>query len=53
MSDTELRKKLTPEQYHVTRENGTEPPFHNAYWDNHKPGIYVDVISRGAALFLD
>jgi peptide-methionine (R)-S-oxide reductase len=50
MSDTELRKKLTPEQYHVTRENGTEPPFHNAYWDNHKPGIYVDLIS-GEALF--
>ena len=50
MSDTELRKKLTPEQYHVTRENGTEPPFHNAYWDNHKPGIYVDLIS-GQALF--
>jgi peptide-methionine (R)-S-oxide reductase len=50
MSDTELRKKLTPEQYHVTRENGTEPPFHNAYWDNHKPGIYVDLIS-GEPLF--
>ena len=51
MSDTELRQKLTPEQYYVTRENGTEPPFHNAYWDNHKAGIYVDVIS-GEALFL-
>ena len=50
MSDTELRKKLTPEQYHVTRENGTEPPFRNEYWDNHKPGIYVDLIS-GEALF--
>ena len=50
MSDTELRKKLTPEQYHVTRENGTEPAFHNAYWDNHKPGIYVDVIN-GQPLF--
>jgi methionine-R-sulfoxide reductase len=50
MSDTDLRKKLTPEQYHVTRENGTEPPFHNEYWDNHKPGIYVDLIS-GEALF--
>ena len=50
MSDTELRKKLTPEQYHVTRENGTEPPFHNEYWDNHKPGIYVDLIS-GEPLF--
>ena len=51
MSETELRQKLTPEQYYVTRENGTEPPFHNAYWDNHKAGIYVDVIS-GEALFL-
>ncbi|HEY3661804.1 MAG TPA: peptide-methionine (R)-S-oxide reductase MsrB [Chthoniobacterales bacterium] len=50
MSDTELRKKLTPEQYYVTRENGTEPPFRNEYWDNHKPGIYVDVIS-GEPLF--
>ena len=50
MSDTELRKKLTPEQYHVTRENGTEAPFRNEYWDNHKPGIYVDVIS-GEPLF--
>ncbi len=50
MSDAELQKKLTPEQYHVTRENGTEPPFRNEYWDNHKVGIYVDVIS-GEALF--
>lgn len=50
MSDAELRKKLTPEQYHVTRENGTERPFKNAYWDNHKDGIYVDVVS-GEPLF--
>ena len=50
MSDTELRKKLTPEQYHVTRENGTEPPFRNEYWNNHQQGIYVDLIS-GEALF--
>ena len=50
MSDTELQKRLTKEQYHVTRQNGTEPPFRNAYWDNKKAGIYVDVIS-GEALF--
>ncbi|MEP6708741.1 MAG: peptide-methionine (R)-S-oxide reductase MsrB [Verrucomicrobiota bacterium] len=50
MSDAELRKRLTPEQYHVTRENGTETAFHNAYWDNHRAGIYVDVIS-GEPLF--
>jgi peptide methionine sulfoxide reductase msrA/msrB len=50
MSDSDLRQKLTPEQYYVTRQNGTEPAFHNAYWDNHKTGIYVDVIS-GEPLF--
>ena len=49
-SETELRARLTPLQYHVTRENGTEPPFKNEYWDNHRAGIYVDVIS-GEALF--
>ena len=49
-SDAELRKKLTPEQYHVTCEAGTEPPFRNAYWNNHRDGIYVDVIS-GKVLF--
>lgn len=42
--------RLTGEQYRVTRLCGTEPPFGNAYWDNHSPGIYVDVIS-GKALF--
>lgn len=46
----ELRKKLTPEQYSVTCEADTEPAFQNAYWNNHKPGIYVNVIS-GAPLF--
>lgn len=46
----ELKKMLTPEQYNVLVENGTEPAFHNAYWDNHKPGIYVDVIT-GKPLF--
>jgi peptide-methionine (R)-S-oxide reductase len=46
----DLKKKLTAQQYHVTQECGTEPPFNNAYWNNHKPGIYVDIIT-GQALF--
>jgi methionine-R-sulfoxide reductase len=46
----ELKKKLTPEQFAVTQQSATEPPFQNAYWDNHKPGIYVDVVS-GEPLF--
>jgi methionine-R-sulfoxide reductase len=46
----DLRTKLTPTQYKVACEGGTEPAFHNAYWDNHDPGIYVDVIS-GEPLF--
>jgi peptide methionine sulfoxide reductase msrA/msrB len=45
-----LKKTLTKEQFHVTQECGTEPPFRNAYWDNHAPGIYVDVVS-GEPLF--
>jgi methionine-R-sulfoxide reductase len=49
-NDAELRQRLTPLQYRVTRENGTEPPFKNTYWDNHEPGIYVDIIS-GVPLF--
>jgi len=49
-SDAELRRRLTPLQYKVTRQDGTEPAFSNAYWDNHEPGIYVDIIS-GAPLF--
>jgi len=49
-SDAELRKKLTPEQYQVTQHEGTEPPFRNAYWDNHEQGLYVDVVS-GEPLF--
>lgn len=49
-SDDELRRRLTPLQYKVTRQDGTEPAFANAYWDNHEPGIYVDIIS-GAPLF--
>ncbi|MBV9463237.1 MAG: peptide-methionine (R)-S-oxide reductase MsrB [Verrucomicrobiae bacterium] len=46
----DLKKKLTPLQYQVTQQCGTEPPFRNEYWDNHKPGIYVDVVS-GKPLF--
>ena len=46
----ELKKKLSSEQFAVTQQCGTEPAFHNAYWDNHKPGIYVDVVS-GEPLF--
>lgn len=49
-TDEELRSRLTPLQYKVTRRDGTEPPFKNAYWDNHEPGIYVDIIS-GKPLF--
>ena len=45
-----LRRVLTPMQYHVTQEAGTEPPFDNAYWDHDAPGIYVDVVS-GEPLF--
>ncbi|MEM8549204.1 MAG: peptide-methionine (R)-S-oxide reductase MsrB [Verrucomicrobiota bacterium] len=47
---SELRERLTPIQYAVACEGGTEPPFRNAYWDNKEPGIYVDVIS-GEPLF--
>jgi peptide methionine sulfoxide reductase msrA/msrB len=46
----ELRQQLSKQQYHVMRECGTETPFHNAYWDNHQPGIYVDPIT-GEPLF--
>ena len=46
----ELKKKLTPEQFAVTQQAATEPPFNNQYWDNHKEGIYVDVVS-GQPLF--
>ena len=49
-SKEELRKALTPEQYHVTQEEGTEPAFRNQYWDNKHAGIYVDVVS-GEPLF--
>jgi methionine-R-sulfoxide reductase len=49
-TEAELRTKLTKDQYRVTRECGTETPFQNAYWDNHKAGIYVDIIT-GEPLF--
>jgi methionine-R-sulfoxide reductase len=49
-SDEELEKRLTPVQYQVTQHEGTEPAFRNEYWDNHEPGIYVDVVS-GEPLF--
>jgi peptide methionine sulfoxide reductase msrA/msrB len=49
-SDAELRARLTPLQYEVTQHEATEPAFDNAYWNNHEPGIYVDVAS-GEPLF--
>jgi peptide methionine sulfoxide reductase msrA/msrB len=49
-SSGDLKSKLTPQQYQCTQEAGTEKPFNNAYWDNKKDGIYVDVVS-GEPLF--
>ena len=49
-SDAELRQSLTSLQYQVTQHDATEPAFHNEYWDNHRAGIYVDVVS-GEPLF--
>jgi methionine-R-sulfoxide reductase len=49
-ADAELKSKLSPEQYNVTQCSATEPPFQNAFWDHHEPGIYVDVVS-GEPLF--
>jgi len=49
-SEEQLRHTLSPEAYAVTRQCGTEPPFQNVYWDNHRAGIYVDVVS-GTPLF--
>jgi peptide methionine sulfoxide reductase msrA/msrB len=49
-NEEELRRKLTPMQYKVTRENGTEPAFKNEYWNNEREGIYVDILS-GEPLF--
>ena len=49
-NDEELKRVLTPLQYKVTQEEGTEPPFRNEYWDKKESGIYVDVVS-GEPLF--
>src|SRR6186713_2800335 len=49
-SAEDLAQRLTPEQYAVTQQCGTEPPFRNEFWDNHEAGIYVDVVS-GEPLF--
>jgi peptide methionine sulfoxide reductase msrA/msrB len=49
-SEEELRRRLTPMQYKVARQEGTEPAFNNEYWNNHAPGIYVDIVS-GEPLF--
>ncbi|MGI5912792.1 MAG: peptide-methionine (R)-S-oxide reductase MsrB [Syntrophomonadaceae bacterium] len=49
-SNAEIIRKLSPMQYEVTQKNGTEPPFQNEYWDNKRPGIYVDIVS-GEPLF--
>jgi peptide methionine sulfoxide reductase msrA/msrB len=49
-SAAELKQKLTPTEFDVTQHAATEPPFRNAYWDNKKPGIYIDVVS-GEPLF--
>lgn len=49
-SDEELKDRLTAEQYRITQKDGTEPPFQNAYWNNHREGLYVDIVS-GEPLF--
>jgi len=48
--DAVLQQRLTPLQFDVVRHSATERPFHNAYWDNHRAGIYVDIVS-GEPLF--
>jgi methionine-R-sulfoxide reductase len=49
--DSELRQRLTPMQYQVTQQDGTEPPYRNEYWDNHAVGLYVDIVT-GQPLFV-
>ena len=49
-SEADIKKKLTPEQFEVTQNSGTERPFKNEYWDNHEAGLYVDIVS-GEPLF--
>lgn len=49
-TEEQLKQNLTPQQFRVTQQCGTEPPFQNAYWNNHEPGIYVDLVS-GEPLF--
>jgi methionine-R-sulfoxide reductase len=49
-SPQELAARLTREQFAVTQQCGTEPPFRNEFWDHHEPGLYVDVVS-GEPLF--
>lgn len=49
-NDATLKQKLSPMQYNVTQHEATEPPYNNAFWDNHKAGLYVDIVS-GEPLF--
>lgn len=49
-SDAEIKQKLSPLQFEVTQKKGTEPAYNNTYWNNKKPGIYVDIVS-GEPLF--
>lgn len=50
-AQADLKRRLTERQYHVTQENGTEPPFQNEYYDEFRPGLYVDIVS-GEPLFV-
>lgn len=49
-TDAQIKAQLTRVQYHVTKQDGTEPPYANPYWDNKEPGLYVDIID-GSPLF--